>query len=273
VVCKALCACGVARYTQKARGYRDLRVVDTRTAYAHHERMNLLDRDRQIIALVGRFSQLTSGQIRNLVFHDSASDTPSYRALNRLLERNFLRIVQKPFRGGRGAGSGPNVYQLGSEGWKLLRRDGRYQPMRSVHDHTIAIADAYSDLVDLERTGEIRIDVLLTEPDSWLTIRGIKLLPDLYLEVAVPAKRHTRVMWIEVDLGTERPRQLREKLDRYVEAERFWPVEKPFPSVYILVPDLDRLKEARYVINGLEPESRDLFTVGLGSEFPGLLFA
>ncbi|MEA9985666.1 replication-relaxation family protein [Subtercola sp. RTI3] len=226
-------------------------------------------RDRQIVLLVNQFHQLTSGHVRDLVFHDTTG-MPPFRALKRLVESRHLVRIEKKMAGGSSGGSGQYVYQLGSEGWKLARREGRYYPQSAVNYHTLAIADVHVQLKKLERTGEIKIIGFMNEFDSAVIIGGAKLTPDYQVEIGIPAKRQSLSLWIEIDLGTERPKQIKDKLMRYWHAYQNATEHDlaTFPVVLFLAPDEERVKELRWVISRGDEETRALFMVGLMSDFP-----
>lgn len=232
------------------------------------------ERDRQIVLTIGRFGQVTSGQLLSMLFSELGSVTPLYRALERLVERKFISRIERRMVGGSGAGSGQYVYQLGSRGWTLCGREGRYYPLRSVNYHTLAIVDSYVELLKAERKGNIHIVGLLTEPDSWRNIAGADLRPDMHVEIEQSSRQRSTSLWLEIDMGTERPKAIGEKLARYWHAyshvtEDVLPV---FPLVLFLALDDARAKELRWVIERGPEEARALFMVSTINEFCGLLF-
>jgi hypothetical protein len=236
--------------------------------------MLMLDRDRQIVLSIGRFGQLSTKNLNELHFHDRASMTPMYRTLERLVERKYLARIERRMVGGTGAGSGQYVYQLGSAGWTFCRREGRYWPYRAVSYHTLAIADAYIELLKLERSGAIRIDGFSTEPDSWLTVAGADLRPDLHVDVADLYRRRSVSLWLEIDMGTERQKQVKDKLARYWHAYQHadsstLPV---VPLVLFIAPDEARERELKWMIDRGPEEAQALFMVSNMDGFASLLF-
>jgi hypothetical protein len=227
--------------------------------------MNLTDRDLQILRLVGRFGQLSSSHINDLIFYDR-SDTPCDRALLRLVGGRALARIGRPPRGGTGAGSGQYIYQLGSLGWQVIRREGRYTPHRAIHDHTLAIADAYVAIKRLERTGSVRVIGMSTEPETWQVIAGAELRPDLYVELEYVGLEKSISWWVEVDMGTERQKQLKDKMARYYHAFSYSDLET-FPVVLFLVPDDDRAREVQGLVNRGLDEAQALFEVRRLDEF------
>ena len=235
--------------------------------------MNLLDRDRQIVLSVARFGQLAAGQIHALHF-DGLTQTPTDRALKRLVELRMLARIERRMVGGTGAGSGQYVYQLGSMGWVLAGKAGRYYPQRAVNHHTLAIVDAYLELLQVERTGLIEIRGFFTEPDSWRTIEGIELRPDLFIEVLDVYRGRTLHLWLEIDMGTERPKKITDKLAAYWYAYQH-SSEAAMPqssAVFFLAPDDDRAKTLSWIIEQGDEDAQKLFAAFTISSFASLLF-
>lgn len=251
--------------------------VGARTDPLYHESMNLTDRDLQILRLVGRFGQLSSGHIRDLVF-DGLSDVPCKRRLAHLTKHRALARIERRTVGGTGAGSGQYVYQLGSLGWQIVRREGRYWPYRAVNYHSLAVGDVYVDLKRLERVGQLRVEFLSAEPDTWASIAGAELRPDLHVILHDLVTNRIISLWIEVDMGTERQKQLKDKMARYYHAFLHSTEEllegmgigRDFPLVAFLVPDDDRLNELRHLVARGADEAQALFDVRLKDDLAGL---
>lgn len=231
--------------------------------------MILLDRDRQIVLSVGRFGQLAAGHIRTMHFTGS-SDTPMYRALNRLVETKFLARLERRMIGGTGAGSGQYVYQLGRQGWALCGREGAYWPFRAVKLHSMAIADAYTALLEYEQKGRLRIDNFETEPDSHRKVGNVIVRPDLFIDIADIAKRRNLAFWVEIDMGTERQTQINDKLAGYLAALEA--AETFVPFVLFIAPDDERAAKLRYWIKQYGAEESKMFMVSTTHEFAPLIF-
>lgn len=214
--------------------------------------------------------------IRELHFHNLASPTPMYRALERLVAGKYLRRVERRMVGGTGAGSGQYVYALGSVGWRLMQREGGYSPSRVINYHSLGIIDAYTELKRLENSGRIQIEAYETEPDSWRRIQGVDLRPDLYVKVSEPFRQRTVSLWLEIDLGTERPRQIKEKLANYWHAYRHATEDdlSVYPSIVFLAPDEERERELRHIIGeGKNEDAKKLFITSTISDFAALFFS
>lgn len=228
------------------------------------------ERDRQIVLLIGRFKQLAAGHIHELLFADVSSRTPLDRALLRLVNTGFIARIERRLIGGSGAGSGQYVYQLGPKGWRMTGREDRYWAMRSVDYHSLATADAYVALRKAERDGLINVITYETEPDTWREIAGSKLTPDLYVELSVPKQREYLSLWIEVDMGTERQKQMKDKFLRYWHAYQH-SEGGIYPLVVFVVPDAQRAYDVKRWIATGPDEARALFDVVELANFPSVL--
>lgn len=221
---------------------------------------------------VGRFGQLATSHVKAVFFKD-VSNTPCDRALVRLVRRRYLARIERRIVGGSGAGSGQYVYQLGPEGWKLCRKETRYWPYRAINYHMLAVADAYVALKELEHEGRYKVVGFSTEPDTWMTVAGAELRPDLFVEVADMEMRRSLAWWVEVDMGTERQKQLKDKMARYYHAWQHSGEGEMsiFPLIVFLVPDRERLDELSWIIGRGAEEAQTLFNVALMNNFPQAL--
>lgn len=173
----------------------------------------------------------------------------------------MARIERRQAGGSRG-GSGQYVYQLGPRGHTLFR-DGRYIPMRSVNYHTLAIVDAYMILHRLHVGGQLSIRGFSTEPDCWATIAGHELKPDLFIDIEQRDGRGQLKLWLEVDMGSEGQRQIKDKFRRYwlahgqADAEE-WPT---FPGIVFVAVDEYRARELLWLLEQGPEEGRRLFRI------------
>lgn len=219
-------------------------------------------RDLQIVTLVARFGQLSSLHIQKLVFSDLQSHTPAARSLNRLVERKYLSRIERRIVGGKQGGSGQYVYQVGLEGHRLFS-EGRWIPARAINYHSLAIANCYVMLVQLEREGLLKITAYQTEPDCHVAIGRFLLKPDLYVELERPGGASAVRFMFEIDMGTQGQRQITEKLVRYWGAYSAAEGDV-FPSnqlVVFLAVDERRAEELRWILSKGAEEQRTLFRV------------
>lgn len=233
--------------------------------------MIISPRDGRIVRLAGRFGQVSTNQIRMLEFSQNKAKSRTNDVLARLVQSGLLRKVE-PRRtvGGWAGGSGQYVYQVGAKGWQYLRRDGKYSPMRSIDMHGLAIVDTYVTTVGLERSGAIRINEVLSEPECHQIVAGVLITPDLYINADLLATQTRRRVWVEVDMGTERRKQITDKLARYRHAYRAWADERPgqpFPRVVFVAIDEERERELRTIISEMPESGRKLFGVCQGESF------
>jgi len=218
----------------------------------------LSPRDHAVVELVERFRQLSAAHVRALLFPELASQTPLDRTLRRLVERKYLARLER-LVGGAGGGSGQYVYQLGRQGWRLLGKSGNYFPYRAVNLHTLAIADCYVALKAEEAKGMVEVMKFVTEPGCHLSVSGISLTPDAYVEIGNRAQRMRYRYFVEVDRGTESAAKIQEKCQRYWRAYQRWD-EAFFPQVLFVVPDERRRFEVeRVVADGPSDEARSIY--------------
>ncbi len=214
--------------------------VVTRSLKIYYYCMTLSDRDRTIISYVTRFKQLSSSHIHELVFSSLTTNTPTQRALRRLVESGHLARIEHRLVGGSRGGSGIYVYQLGRKATDFYQ--GRYLPSRAVNYHSLAIADCYLEIRRLDRAGQVQIVALSTEPDCHTD----KLKPDMFIALNRPEKSRLDI-WFEIDMGTESQVRIREKLQRYwreYEAH----TEGKFPAVVFVAVDEDRRRELAWML-------------------------
>lgn len=220
----------------------------------------LTGRDLQIVQLVGRFKQLSSNHIHRSLF-ELTSRTPCDRALRRLTESHYLSRIERRIVGGCRGGSGQYVYQLGRRGF-YLQFTGRYQPARAVNYHSLAIADCYVTLRQLQAADVLSIAGYSTEPDCWATVGGVELRPDMYVDIAKRDGDRLK-LFLEIDMGSEAQRQLRGKLEAYWRAYQdadvtAWPV---FPRVLWVGVDDERATELSWLIEQGPKDAQGLFAV------------
>lgn len=229
--------------------------------------MSLDGRDRAIVALVARFTQLSSAHINELLFSDVQSHTPCDRALLRLTNQHYLARIERRIVGGNKGGSGQYVYQLGRRGYYLLY-EGRYNPARAINYHTLGIADCCVALKRLERDGRLTIAGFTIEPR--VKIGRHQLKPDIFFDLIWNDSRLK--LWIEVDMGTQGQRQIREKLERYWHAVNEadvseWPY---FPFTLFVAVDDERAKELQWLIEQGPAEAQRQFKVATRETLPAL---
>jgi hypothetical protein len=203
--------------------------------------MELSQADAAVVRLVGQFKQLSSVHIQTACFADTSAMTLS-RHLNRLVLQKYLARVGRRSTSVQG-GSGAYVYQLAPRGWIFVQRDGRYWPYRAIDLHKLHCADIYIDLLNAERGGTLKIIRFGLERAVSPVVRA-----DIALALGVIETNKRIDLYIEVDLGTERPKRIEAKLNGYWDTYRRTPKDSTFPAVIFVVPDTYRAKQIRTVI-------------------------
>jgi hypothetical protein len=215
--------------------------------------MELSERDGAVVRLVDRYGQVTATQI-GIVLFGGVGAMPLSRCLRRLIESHYLIRVGRLSGPGSG-GSGPYVYALGPKGWRYVGREGRYWPHRKVRPHSLMVVDLYVSLLQAERKGELKILDFSLECIVSPTIRA-----DIYVEVGVYETKRRYSFFVEVDLGTERPRLIAAKLDGYWHAYTTT-TKEVFPYVIFVVPDGFRASEIRRIVERRPAGQQELFRV------------
>ena len=211
--------------------------------------MLISQRDREIVAFLGRFQQATADHIQRALFYGLASETPRDRALKRLMGDGLLTRIEHRLTGGAHGGSGQYVYMLDNIGLRLIGVDKRQRTGRPNY-HALAVTEAYCALRPYVRR-------YLVEDDCWIKVKGEDIRPDMWLEL------DDMSIWLEVDLGTEGLRQLQGKLDTYARAYQYADRSdiEEFPRVVWFVPNEQRERELVGLIRKMDHEYQRLFVV------------
>ncbi|MXS27744.1 replication-relaxation family protein, partial [Enterococcus gallinarum] len=164
---------------------------------------SILDsREIEILQTINKLKFVTTKQLQRLFFTDSPNPTTNLRACNRKLKRlkNFGLVANLEQRiGGKRAGSSSVVNSISSAGYQLLRLDDMtlyatrkrlYEPNILFLEHTLAIAETYTRLHEMNRNNKIHDFQATFEPSCWRTYNNKKgvptfLKPDLFACFAV----------------------------------------------------------------------------------------
>lgn len=190
--------------------------------------VDLSDRDLAILDSVAQHRYLSARQLQSLHFFDHSSDLSAARTCRRVLERlTEQRVLARLDRriGGIRAGSASFVYQVGTRGRRLLRQQGRDDPLSRSHepglnflDHHLAIGDLRVALGVAERSSPLTMATFQAEPACWRSYRGLGgqlawVKPDAYVELERDAE--STHWFLEVDRGTESIQTLIRKCHAY----------------------------------------------------------
>lgn len=218
------------------------------------------DPDRAVISHLNYLTQLTTSQIRRLVFPTSKSRTTSQRVLTRLENEKYIRRVERMRnKGGSRGGTGETVWMLGKNGWTLCSNPGRFSAQYQVNYHTLTIADIFVKLREDERAGKYKLTGWTPEPESWITIDGVDLRPDLLVQLT--SDHGVLNCYIEADMGTQRPARINEKLSRYTRAYAAATSEQlpELPRVVFVTHSEERRDELNWIIRRSGNENRYFF--------------
>ncbi|HEV3170378.1 MAG TPA: replication-relaxation family protein [Actinocrinis sp.] len=209
--------------------------------------MELSTRDLDILRLVDQFTQLASTHITELLLADRSHAVPD-RVLGRLVRLGYLARVGRRASGDKG-GAGAYVYQLGRYGRLLLGTESRPSP--NVNTHALMIADTYLELRRAENRGLLTVK-------RWEVERSVPpVRADLFVHLDYPAQGRSSSYFLEIDLATERPVRIVEKLSGYWTAAQHWN-EEYFPYVVFVVNHVVRVAEFQRIVRGLPEERQEM---------------
>lgn len=230
--------------------------------------ISLSGRDLALVRHVSHFRQATPRQLRSLYFESIQSATPLYRALQRLTRDKYLHRIERRSIGGAYGGAGQYVYCLGRRGF-YMQNTGRFDPSRSINYHALALGDCFVTIKQLEQASIIRLVGYAVEPT--LHIASYRLDPDMQIETVRRDDTHQQFL-LEVDMGTEGQRQIKDTLTDYWRAyqassDTEWPDSR---LVVWAATDEERETELRWLISQGPPEAGDLFVVTTISKLANL---
>lgn len=240
----------------------------------------LTSRDRTVLKRVSDLRFASGDQLARLCFIEDdplAQARAARRALLRLVKQGALARLPRRVGGVR-SGSAGFVYFLGSVGYRLAVRYG-WQPERARRrrsdlpgtaflNHSLAVAELHTLLVEADRSRRFELLELSAEPSCWRSYGGVggqralTLKPDSYARLGVGEFEDS--YFVELDRGTEGSTTIERKLAEYV-AYAGSGVEQDrrgvFPRVLWLTPDADRAEAIEASIRRLAPSNRNLFAV------------
>ncbi|MGW3287526.1 replication-relaxation family protein [Streptomyces sp. NPDC001002] len=224
--------------------------------------MELTARDYDVLKLTRDFSQVASTHITELLFADVSHSVPD-RVLGRLVRLSYLSRVGRRATSAKG-GAGAFVYQLGRAGSLLLEVEGRLSP--NVNNHALMMADTYLELRRAEKAG------ILSMP-AWEVERRVppSVRADLFVSLDFPQQGRSSAYFLEIDLSTEQPARIREKVAGYWRAVEASTADY-FPYVVFVVRYQVRKNELTRIFRQLPEEQQDMMRVFLiGELIPELM--
>ena len=224
-------------------------------------------RDHAVLQTIRKYRFLTSSQVGRLFFADCSTKTSRSRNQNLLLQRlgdyGLIRPLKRRM-GGLGGGSTLQVWYLTEAGQRLLtlndpdniKRKRITEPQPLFLQHTLAIAECAVQLTVICRySADLNLIALDTEPTCWRRFadngKAVYLKPDMF-GITTYQKYEDR-WFIEMDLGSESPRQVVEKCNAYLRYYYTGIEQKEtgmFPMVVWIVKDAVRKERLKEYIRG-----------------------
>lgn len=215
--------------------------------------MELTQRDYEVLKLTHTFSQLASTHLTELLFADRSHSVPD-KVLGRLVRLGYLSRVGRRATGEKG-GAGAFVYQLGRAGRLLLDVEGRLSP--NVNNHALMIADTYLELRRAEKAGVLAVTAWEVERQVPPSVRA-----DLYVVLDFAHDHRSSAYFLEIDLSTEQPARIREKVAGYWRAVEM-STSDYFPYVVFVVKHQVRKNELVRIFRQLPGEQQEMMRVFL----------
>ncbi len=244
----------------------------TITAYVDRHAYELSERDLAVLKTLLRVRFATSRQIQRVHVYDGTplgNTRVAARILKRLADQRIITRLPRQVGGVR-AGSASMVLTLARPAIALLSRGT--SPVRTPKlpgeqyiGHALAVTELYVGLKELEREDKLTVKSFQVEPRRDVGVYGRQLLrPDANVKTHIG--QYAYYWFIEMDLGTERRPQLRQKLDAYT---KYWARGREqhqtgvFPKVLFLVPDDSRKAVIDQLVQRLPIHHRRIFQVEL----------
>jgi protein involved in plasmid replication-relaxation len=246
--------------------------------YVLHEQ--LTDKHRAIIKTLSIVRVASSNQLKRLHFVSGNSVTQLRMCnytLTRMTDLGILIRRRRP-NGGLGGGSEAFYYALDRPGqaiaWPDRTTRGKYwewpEPDPAYVRHRLGVTEVYVVCREAAKAG-FSLQKYEPEPICWRRLpmhTSRKVRPDAY--VSLTDGRRMYRWFIEVDMGTEWPKRIDEKLKiyyRYYQSgHEQYDLKGVFPKVLWLVSDQGRKQQMEAVISRRPPEAQRLFQVELQEE-------
>lgn len=240
---------------------------------------DLSTRDSAILDSLKQVRLLTARQVERLHFNEGSKLTQTRRSrktLARLYENGLLHRLERRVGGTYGGSSG-FIYCLSARGQRLMRTSGpaggtrrrrSWEPSAAFLGHILSVGELFVRLKEAQRQGVLELLDFTAEPYCWRTFAGTggarkALKPDAFVAVAHGDFEHRS--FVEVDLGTEGPTTLRNKLQIYLDYARTGSEQvrhDVFPRVLFLAPDEARVRRIIDALRSTLRRAPELCVVG-----------
>ncbi len=247
------------------------------------------ERDMAVLRSLEKCRYQTTGQLQRLFFLEhsnvSAATRAANRSLKKLREYGLIHSLERRIGGVR-AGSGAFVWLLSEAGVRLLHlnqpsyniRKRFFDPSPIFLRHTLAVAEASTQLTEICRQYEIKLEACDLEPDCWRRYtdelnRSAILKPDMF---AVTVSDGYEDSWfIEIDLDTESPMVVLEKCRRYCHYFKNGTEQKRlgvFPLVtWIVLSPARKESLERHITKHRELQPKNIFQIITADKFEKLI--
>jgi hypothetical protein len=237
-------------------------------------RPTLTGRDWLVLMTLRRL-RLASGRHLSRLHYVNVTPRRARQLLAGLVRRGLVARLPRTVGGVR-AGSAGYVYCLDVAGSRLLEPERKFRrpddPGNRLLDHSLAVAELYTQLAVAHRRAELTLTSFTAEPACWRHFPGpgggrVTLKPDAF--VATRQDQFEDRWFIEVDRATEAVSVVAKKCELY---RRYWQtgIEQArfdvFPRVLWTVPDQRRYDALIEVFGRLPVEVWPLFTVALAED-------
>jgi predicted transcriptional regulator len=185
--------------------------------------LHLPARDLEVLDILARHGQATTGQLTRLLWTDGVADWQGRRArrtLARLANWGLVARTRLPVGGQYG----------GSRGYLYQPTSAKAKPLSP---HMLALTELYVRLVEADRARVLELSDFSPEPECHRTVSGIELKPDATIRISTQGRY--RRCFIELDRGTEWAGEIGRKLSAYTSARNLWPEGEVFPAVFFIV--------------------------------------
>lgn len=235
-------------------------------------------RDHAVLGTIRKYRFVTSTQVGRLFFAECSTKTSRTRNQNLLLQRLGDYGLIRPLKrrvGGSGGGSTLKVWHLTEAGQRLLtlndpdsiKRKRIVEPQALFLEHTLAITECAVQMTDLCRySADLNLVAIDAEPTSWRRYNdngnAVYLKPDLF--TITTYEKYEDRWFIEMDLGTESPRQVVDKCNAYLQYYYTGIEQKEsgmFPLVVWIVKDTNRKEKLKESIRSSIKAQPKMFLV------------